>query len=170
MGNPGDVIFLNKLELPFPKNRKYTVIQGYNGSFSHSEEYSKFALDFDLTEGDTICSASDGFVVGVVEGYKYGGNSEKWRDYANFITVFHPEMNIFTQYVHLMHKGSLVEVGDQVRSGQPIGLSGKTGFTTTPHLHFNVLVSGERKLKSIPYEFVEGYKGMDLQAGDLIVK
>jgi murein DD-endopeptidase MepM/ murein hydrolase activator NlpD len=170
MGNPNDEVFLEKLELPFVKGKKYKIIQGYNGKFSHSSEYSKFALDFELLEGDSICAAADGFVVGVIEEYQYGGNSKKWRDYANFITVFHPEMNVYTQYVHIMHMGSLVVVGDRVQSGQPIGLSGKTGFTSTEHLHFNVLAASENGVKSIPCEFKEGYKGIELKAGDFVEK
>ena len=131
---------------------------------------SKYALDFNLIEGDTICAAADGFVVGVIEDYTRGGRSKKWRDYANDITVFHPEMNLYTQYVHLMHKGSLVEVGDYVRSEQAIGLSGKTGQTDMEHLHFNVLKANNSDMQSEQINFKEGYKGIELKKGDWIKK
>lgn len=168
LGSPDDSVSLGKLELPFPNNRQYKIIQGYNGSFSHMYDYSRFALDFSLEVGDTVCAAADGYVVGVVEGYKHGGNNRKWRDYANFITIFHPEMNVYTQYVHLKHKGSLVVVGDSVRAGQTIGLSGKTGFTSVEHLHFNVLLPAEKGMKSTPCEFKEGYMGNELKKGDWV--
>ncbi len=42
------------------------------------------------------------------------------------------------EYYHLAPQGSLVEVGDTVRRGQRIGLSGNTGHTAMPHLHFAV--------------------------------
>ncbi|MEO1436034.1 MAG: M23 family metallopeptidase [Bacteroidota bacterium] len=124
---------------PFPRGRSYSIIQGYNGSFSHQRNYSRFALDFDLSVGDTICAAGAGYVVGVIEGYQHGGNNRKWRPYANTVTIYHPEQATLTQYAHLIKNGALVEVGDTVQTGQAIGISGKTGFTSTPHLHFNVL-------------------------------
>lgn len=170
MGNPKDPIHIKAVSLPFRKGNKYKIIQGYNGSFSHTSDYSKYALDFNLNEGDTICAVADGFVVGVIAEYTKGGKSKKWRDYANYITVFHPKMNLYTQYVHLMHNGSLVEVGDYVKSEQAIGLSGKTGQTDIEHLHFNVLKPNNSGMESVQIEFQEGYKGIELKRGDWVQK
>jgi len=159
-----------KLELPFPKGKTYKIIQGNNGSYSHSTDWSKYALDFNLKVNDTICSASDGYVVGVIEKYKYGGAGKKWRPYSNFITIYEPNSGVFTQYVHLVKNGSFVEVGDRVKSGQPIGLSGKTGQTDAAHLHFNCLIPEHSKkgLKSTSYEFKKGYKSIELKRNDIV--
>lgn len=170
MGNPNDKVNLKKLNLPFLKGKKYKITQGYKGQFSHNSLYSKYAIDFNLKEKDTICAVEKGYVVGVIEEYKDGGSSRKWRDYANFITVFHPKMNIYSQYVHLTHLGSLVKVGDTVSAGQPIALSGKTGFTTIEHLHLNILKPSKNGMESTPIEFVEGYRGKDLKKGDFVEK
>ena len=153
------------LQFPFPKGRKYRIIQGYNGSYSHRSDYSRYAIDFNMAEGDTVCAAADGYVVGVIEGYKYGGSSKKWRDYANFITLYHPAMNRFTQYVHLKHEGSFVEVGDFVEQGEAIGLSGNTGYTNTEHLHFNVLIPTENSMISAPTSFTGDIDGAELKRG-----
>ena len=50
--------------------------------------------------------------------------------------------------------GVLVQAGDSVSTGQAIGLSGETGYTSEPHLHFAVFntVTG-RERKTIPIEF-----------------
>ncbi|MDF1697572.1 MAG: M23 family metallopeptidase [Saprospiraceae bacterium] len=170
MGDPTSSIQKDNIELPFPRNKTYKIIQGYNGKFSHTSEYSKYALDFNLAIGDTICAASDGYVVGVIEGYKHGGDSKKWRPYANFITLYHPTMKIYTQYVHLIYNGSFVEVGDEVKSGQAIAISGKTGFTSTAHLHFNVLKATYDGIASTPTDFKEGYKGANLTIGKMVKK
>lgn len=162
----------NKLELPFPNGKKYKIIQGNNTNFTHNTNYSRYAVDLDLSIRDTVCSATNGFVVGVIDQYKYGGDGDKWKPFGNFITVYDPNSGIFTQYVHLVQNGSLVRVGDAVQSGQPIALSGKTGQTNIEHLHFNCLVpvKGNDGLKSVPYEFVAGYKSKELQKGDIVVK
>lgn len=168
LGNPKDSIRKKAINLPFTKGKTYKIIQGYNGSYSHTSQYSKYALDFNLSKGDTINAVADGYVVGVIEGYTKGGKSKKWRDYANFITLFHPDMNLYTQYVHLMHNGSLVEVGDYVTAQQAIGLSGKTGQTDIEHLHFNVLKPNNTGMESVQIAFKEGYKGIDLKRNDWV--
>ena len=171
-GNPNQQIQDVKFTLPFLSGSSYTVIQGYNGNFSHKDEYSKYAVDFNLQHGDTVCAAEDGYVVGVIRNYKEGGNSKKWRDYANFITIYHAHSGLYTQYAHLKQKGSLVDVGDFVRMGDPIGLAGRTGFTNIQHLHFNVLrpVDSPEWLASYPADYVEGYMGKDLKEGDIVKK
>lgn len=55
-------------------------------------------------------------------------------------------------YVHLDFEGALVEDGEWVEANQPIAISGMTGFTTIPHLHFVLFKSGK---ESIPFRFKE---------------
>jgi len=162
IGDLNKEIIKEKFSLPFPKNRSYKIIQGYNGSHSHNTDYSRYAIDFSLKINDTVCSAADGYVVGVIKDYELGGSTEDWVDYSNYITIYHPRSGLFTQYVHLIKNGSFVKVGDTVRKRQPIGLSGMTGYTTVPHLHFNVLIPDKEGLESTDIEFEEGYKGADL--------
>ena len=171
-GNTTKKINQTKVELPFPKKREYRIIQGNNGNYTHNTDYSRYAIDFSLSVNDTVSSASDGYVVGVIDQYKYGGKEKKWRPYANSITIYDSNSGIYFQYVHLTHKGSFVQVGDKVRSGQPIGLSGNTGWTDIEHLHFNCLIPAESRegLKSIPIEFIEGYKSIEMKKNDTVRK
>lgn len=154
-----------RLSLPLKPDKRYKVTQGYNGGFSHQSDYSRYSIDFDLQVGDTVYCAANGYVVGVIKDYDNNGGGRKYRDLANFITVFHPELRVFTQYVHLKYQGSLVKLGDTVQVGQAIGISGNTGFTRGPHLHFNVLkATRENGLKSIPVQFGD-ILGGDLKKG-----
>ena len=75
-GNPADSVKLAPIFMPFPKGRRYKIIQGYNGAFTHKGPYSQYALDFSLNVGDTITAAADGYVIGVIEGYDHGGKSQ----------------------------------------------------------------------------------------------
>ncbi len=172
LGSTSEKTKIIKLELPFPSNKEYRIIQGNNTNLTHNTNWSRYALDFNLKVNDTICSATSGFVVGVVDKYKLGGKGDKWKPFGNYITVYEPNSGIFTQYVHLTYNGSIVKVGDQIERGQPIGLSGKTGQTDIEHLHFNCLIPANNNdgLKSIPFEFVEGFKSEDLKKNNVVKK
>ncbi|MEO0469781.1 MAG: M23 family metallopeptidase [Bacteroidota bacterium] len=152
-----------RYQYPFPKGKSYSIMQPYKGSFSHNNPFSLHAIDFAIPIGDTICAARDGIVAGVIQHHNKGGGSRKYRDFANFITLYH-EDGIMTQYVHLVKDGALVEKGDRVGAGQKIGISGLTGFTSAPHLHFNVLKPVSRGAVSIPVQF-EQMDGKALKKG-----
>lgn len=160
------------IELPFTKGNRYRIIQGNNTDFTHNNDFSHYAIDFSLEVNDTITSASDGVVVGVIEDYEFGGEGPEWRPYGNFITIYQSSSGRYFQYVHLVYQGSLVQVGDSIASGQPIALSGETGQTNIPHLHFNCLIPVDRDgdVKSYPVTFREGYEGQKLKKGDWVEK
>ncbi|HEU4496326.1 MAG TPA: M23 family metallopeptidase, partial [Flavobacterium sp.] len=144
---------------------------GYSGNFSHNEGISRYALDFSLKIGDTVCAAESGYVVGLVEKYQNSGRDSSWRDYANFITIYNPETGLFTEYVHLKHNGALAAIGNFVNAGQPIALSGMTGWTTVPHLHFVAYFRNKGWVSEpVKAAFAEGYRGEDLQEGDTVKK
>lgn len=170
-GDVNQPILNSKMSLPFSKGRTYKIVQGYDGRYSHDiDDYSRYAIDFGLTSGDTVCAADDGFVVGLIEEYTDGDDDEKFRPYANLVTLYHPNSGLFTQYLHLLFKSSLVELGDSVKRGQPIALSGETGYTSGEHLHFVVLAPVRDGLTSVKVSFIEGYEGKSLTRGDRVVK
>jgi murein DD-endopeptidase MepM/ murein hydrolase activator NlpD len=137
--------------MPFGPGR-YVVMQGPRGTFSHFVgSGSENAVDWTVPEGTIVCAAREGRVVGVKQDSTVGGPDRKWRPYANYIVIKHAD-GTFADYVHLQPDGAMVKVGDQVTVGQPIGLSGRTGFTSAPHLHFSVFqtVDGKTKL-TLPF-------------------
>jgi len=60
--------------------------------------------------------------------------------YGQFVLLQHPD-GYETMYGHLSR--IVVTMGDRVNAGQVIGLSGNTGRSTAPHLHFEVRRRGE---------------------------
>lgn len=139
-------------DLPFARGMKFKCIQSFNGKFSHNIEASRYAVDFKMPIGTAIHAARSGVVLYTKEDSNEGGNDrEKFIDKANKIMILHDDGTI-GNYVHLMQNGSEVEPGERVETGQLIGYSGNTGFTTTPHLHFVVRVYKDAvkiKFKSI---------------------
>lgn len=120
--------------LPYAAGEKYLMSQGYNGRFSHA---GKNALDFTMPVGTEVIASRGGIITAIKEDSNRGCGNRDCLDLANLITIMH-EDGSFADYVHLKKKGALVEVGDQVKRGDIIGLSGNTGFTSGPHLHFEV--------------------------------
>lgn len=135
--------------LPYLKGKQYKVIQGYNGSFTHNNEVSRHTIDFKMNIGDTVVATRDGVVIKVVSHHNKQGTTKKFRPFANYIVIYHSD-NTIAQYVHLKQHSNLIKVGDSVTINQPIGLSGFTGWTTTPHLHFGIFKPTKKGLNSIP--------------------
>lgn len=88
--------------------------------------------DFGEFEGEDIWAAGDGTVTYV--GYEEGG-------YGNVVYIDHGD-GIQTRYGHASK--ILVDVGDKVSKGDTIMLAGDTGRSNGPHLHFEVLIDGEK--------------------------
>lgn len=61
-----------------------------------------------------------------------------WGSYGYAVEIQHGG-GVATRYAH-MHEPPLVKVGDFVNSGDVIGYVGSSGFSTGPHLHFEILV------------------------------
>jgi len=138
--------------LPYATGRSYRVLQGYGSSFSH-KGLEAFAIDFDMPEGTPVHAARGGVVARVEESHSIGCWKDGCGRYANYIVVLHDD-GTTGEYYHLQKDGALVEVGDHVARGQKIGLSGNTGHTTMPHLHFAVYRATEwGNTQSIPVRF-----------------
>lgn len=137
-------------DLPFSKGGNYLVGQGYNGKFSHQNE---FAIDFNMPLKTEILAARDGIVVKVVDHNTINCVKEECKTYGNFVRIYHPDGTL-ADYYHLDYKGAKVQEGQAVKKGELIALSGNTGFSNGPHLHFSVFVPtkefpGRRTLKTL---------------------
>ena len=138
--------------LPYRQGRAFRVLQGYNSHFSHNG-LEQFAIDFDMPAGTAVHAARAGVVARVVESHDRGCWEDGCGKFANFIVVLHTD-GTTGEYYHLQQHGALVEVGDSVARGQKIGLSGNTGHTTMPHLHFAVYRATDwGRTQSIPVRF-----------------
>ena len=85
--------------------------------------------DFRAAVGSSVIAANDGVVVISKDRYYAGGS----------VVIDHGE-GIYTQYYHLSALN--VKVGQSVKKGDIIALSGASGRVSGPHLHFGVIVGG----------------------------
>jgi murein DD-endopeptidase MepM/ murein hydrolase activator NlpD len=138
--------------LPYASGKSYRVLQGYGSRFSHTG-LEAYAVDFDMPEGTPVHAARGGVVARVEESHSVGCWEDGCGRHANFIVILHSD-GTTGEYYHLQEDGALVDVGDRVVRGQKIGLSGNTGHTTMPHLHFAVYRATEwGNTQSIPVRF-----------------
>ena len=139
--------------LPFEEGRAFRVAQGYDTNRTHKGR-DRYSVDFAMRKGTSVCAARAGIVVDLKESSKTGGSHEKFRHDSNYICIAHDDGTV-AEYHHLHYQGVLVEVGEHVEAGQRIAISGNTGYSTGPHLHFGVYaaVSGRRS-QSQPIAFV----------------
>ena len=121
--------------LPFENNKKVFLIQAYDSKMSHKGEY---ALDFKVKKKTKICAARDGVVIGAREDSEEGGLKPENMSDGNYISIKHYDGSV-AHYWHLIKNGVLINVGDTITKGQVIGLSGNTGYSAFPHLHFEVV-------------------------------
>ncbi|MGW3330758.1 M23 family metallopeptidase [Streptomyces rubiginosohelvolus] len=111
---------LNAFHLPVAGSH---VTTGYNTGGSLWSSGSHSGVDFQAASGSSVVAVGSGTVVEAGWGGAYGNN-----------IVLRMADGTYTQYGHLSSIG--VSVGQSVSSGQQIGLSGSTGNSTGPHLHF----------------------------------
>ena len=88
-------------------------------------------IDIAMPVGDTVRVV----MPGVIESISY-----EHKGYGKYVTVKH-DNGMQTRYAHLSN--SLVTSGQRVDGNQPIALSGNTGKTTGPHLHFEIRYLGQ---------------------------
>lgn len=136
--------------LPYPVGETHICLQGYVGGVNHHSEVFKYAVDFSMPIGSPVAAARNGIVDFIEEGFEdgvFGIGTD------NLIVLRHDD-GTYSRYVHLTKNGALVEIGQIVFQGDPIGLSGNSGQSRAPHLHFDVTRGdGTRGSQTVPVCF-----------------
>ncbi len=105
--------------------RRLRVERVFNGTVQSTHQ----GLDFRVPSGTSVAAVNSGRVI-LAQPLFFEGNC---------VVIDHGQ-GLLTLYLHLSK--FLVKEGDDVKKGQPIGLSGGTGRATGPHLHLAVRWQG----------------------------
>jgi len=150
--------------LPYEEDASFVVLQAYGSRLSHrGPEY--YTIDFRMREGTPVLSAREGVVVEAVAGERGACWTNGCESHANRVIVRHSDGSL-ARYFHLAAGRVAVVSGQRVERGQLLGLSGNTGLSTTPHLHFGVYVPipGDPD-QSIPVRFLTTTGPLELRQG-----
>jgi murein DD-endopeptidase MepM/ murein hydrolase activator NlpD len=139
-------------DLPYRRGAQSRIVQGYNGTFTHQGEN---AIDFNMPEGTEVHAAREGRVIAVIQQFTESCWSDECKKMANYILIMHADGTI-ADYSHLLFNGARVAIGDTVSRGQLIGLSGNTGYTRGPHLHFDCYLPGFEGKRTLITRFRTG--------------
>ncbi|MGO9575911.1 MAG: M23 family metallopeptidase [Terriglobales bacterium] len=112
-----------------PVNAGISDVFGVERVFNGSVQSTHQGLDFRVSSGTSVAAVNSGHVI-LARALFFEGNC---------VVIDHGQ-GLLTLYLHLSK--FLVDEGDDVKKGQPIGLSGGTGRATGPHLHLAVRWQG----------------------------
>lgn len=125
--SPDRPLFFKPFELPIKS--LVTSIYGSKRVFNKKKQTQHLGTDYRAAVGVPIKAANRGKVV-LSRNFFYTGNT----------IILDHGLGIFTMYGHLSKRN--VQEGEVVPQGTIIGLAGKTGRVTGPHLHWGVTVNG----------------------------
>lgn len=138
------VIQIRNYEMPL-KNIKVTSHYGYRPKFKRNHK----GVDFGCPMGDTVRAAFSGRVR--LTKFERGG--------FGFYVIVRHDNGLETVYGHLSR--FLVQPDQFVKKGQPIALSGNTGRSTGPHLHFETRFMGYALNPEAIFDFERGVAHSD---------
>jgi murein DD-endopeptidase MepM/ murein hydrolase activator NlpD len=135
--------------LPFPVGESYVCQMTFNDPGSHFGLF-RYSVDFSMPIGTIVTAAQAGRVVYVLQRYD---DNDRTSGHENVVIVLH-EDSTYSRYAHLTRNGARVETGRELSAGDTIGLSGNSGSTAAPHLHFDVVRNADqRDVPTIPFAF-----------------
>lgn len=135
---------------PFPPGAPARLSQGPGGP-THHDRYSRYAIDLAVPEGTPVLAARAGVVVFLENRYFESGlDLARFLTRSNQVRILHDD-GTMGSYGHLFPDSIDLEPGQRVEVGEQIGLSGNTGYSNGPHLHFVVLVHRDMAMQSVPF-------------------
>lgn len=133
-----------------PLEGPVVCLQGNDGSFSHQDEFNRYAWDYAAPIGTPIYAAADGIVTARAMFSRIGGPTRANITDANQLRLRHIDGRD-SLYLHLSYAADDDGPwpGEFVLAGERIGRTGMTGWTDRPHLHFAVMDG----VRSVPIAF-----------------
>ncbi len=130
-------------ELPAIRPTEGPIVSGYGMRHHPILKVRKMhaGTDFLVRTGTPVVTTGDGVI----------RRAEYSPTYGNYVDVLHETAGYATRYAHLSEIADGIRRGVTVKRGQELGLSGNTGRSTGPHLHYEVRDTKGRTLDPINF-------------------
>jgi murein DD-endopeptidase MepM/ murein hydrolase activator NlpD len=138
---------------PIAPDASFQISRAFGGSFRHTDEQDKYAVDIAMPIGTPVYAARAGLAMEVDNDFYKGGIGETYSSKTNSIRILHDDGSMAI-YAHLEKDRAQVYPGLKVAAGQLIGYSGNTGLTSGPHLHFAIQTNKGMTLVSVTFAFL----------------
>jgi murein DD-endopeptidase MepM/ murein hydrolase activator NlpD len=139
--------------IPFENNKRFMVTQAPGGPLvTHTTASQRDAIDIAMPEGQSIVAARAGVVIENLRPFDTGRMEPYFYDKANVVRLLHDD-GTWADYAHLTKYSANIVVGQRIEAGVEIGLSGSSGYSSGPHLHFVVQKNEGGKVVSVPVQF-----------------
>ncbi len=137
----GDRLHVTKTDLPMMANlpsiapvnnlSEYNLVSGFGTRINpfHKGNYHHDGLDIALPTGTEVLATGNGTVASF-------SNSNVEAGFGNYIEIDHGH-GLVTRYAHL--EKISVTWGQKIKQGQVIGLTGSSGGSVAPHLHYELI-------------------------------
>ncbi|MFG6118041.1 M23 family metallopeptidase [Thalassobacillus sp. B23F22_16] len=115
----------------------YDLLMTKNGSSYHGNpEKNKHYYAF----GKEVAAPADGVVVKAIDGIEDNvpGEMNSGSPLGNHVVLEHKNGE-YSLLAHLKKNSILVEAGDEMTEGDVLGLTGNSGNSSEPHIHFQVM-------------------------------
>ncbi len=119
---------VSRLSLPSRWPVQGFITRGFEGT-SVDPSLSHSGIDLAVPRGTPVRAVGSGIVL-----------AADWTPRYGYRVIIDHGSAVLSMYGH--NELLLVQPGDRVRAGSPIALSGNSGISTAPHLHFELWISG----------------------------
>jgi murein DD-endopeptidase MepM/ murein hydrolase activator NlpD len=163
-------VYISSLEVPHPNpsdwhgivlglplagiaGETWLCTQGFGGAGHHRGASMHHSVDFECDQGTAIIAVGDGVILEAIDTRRLGAGHVDLLPEANVLKLQLDSGSYVACYLHLETGSALVKAGDRVKLGDRLASTGNVGFTTGPHLHFQLNTGPEEEDSTLMYGF-----------------
>jgi len=127
--------------------------QVFGGAGHHRDASMHHSVHFECEQGTAIIAVGDGVILKAIDTRRLGAGHVDLLPLANVLKLQLDVGCYVACYLHFETGSALAKAGDRVKLGNRLASTGNVGFTTGPHLHFQLNTGPEEEDSTLMYGF-----------------